>query len=579
MDDNKTLGWLAIPMIAVMALTLLIVVLGVGADEDDSACTPGGGSSGSSAGGGSISAVDGAAPPTKPGTTQVSSGFKEPGRPDHQGTDYAGPDGTPIYAYADGRVVDAGPATGFGNWIVIDHNIDGQIVSSVYGHMWDDGVGVQTGDEVKAGQEIGKIGSNGESSGPHLHFEIWPGGRLAGGSPVDPAPMVQEAEAGGGGADGGDSEDESASESGGESAPSGDGGAAAAPEAEAAGGLSPRQAGLAKLTVAIGERMGISEKGIIVALATESRESGFRNLANDGSYSGDDGMPATPEELRESLKYPNDGVGSEHASVNMFQQQVNYWGTVEELMDPVNANRKFYDALKKVDGWEQMPVTVAAQEVQGSDYPDAYAEHEAIARPLYEQFKGAGEDLSEEDLKKLAADGTADVAGGAESCTDTGTGAVNANVKVDPNDPFGERVIAAASKWIGTRYSWGGGTVNGPSNGIRDGGAGDAHMDYANPGFDCSALVQYAVYHASGGEKTLTRTTTTQVAEGEHVDFADKRPGDIIYFGSPPHHTGIYHGTENGKDMLLNAPQSGQEVSIMPLDNWSHEAMEVRRMG
>src|SRR5699024_7635694 len=103
---------------------------------------------------------------------------------------------------------------------------------------------------------------------------------------------------------------------------------------------NPRQAALAKLTVAVGERMGVPEKGIIVALATVGRESGFRMYANDGTHPGP--MPASPAELRESLNYPHDAVGNDHASVNQFQQQVNYWGTVPELMDPVTANKKFY---------------------------------------------------------------------------------------------------------------------------------------------------------------------------------------------------------------------------------------------
>ena len=57
--------------------------------------------------------------------------------------------------------------------------------------MWDHGLSVSVGDTVEAGQEIGKIGNAGESYGAHLHFEIWPGGRLSGGSPIDPATVLQ----------------------------------------------------------------------------------------------------------------------------------------------------------------------------------------------------------------------------------------------------------------------------------------------------------------------------------------------------------------------------------------------------
>ena len=223
-------------------------------------------------------------------------------------------------------------------------------------------------------------------------------------------------------------------------------------------------------------------------------------------------------------------------------------------------------------------MTVAAQTVQGSAHPDAYAEHEPLARSLYAQFKGAGAQMSDAELTKMGSDGTASVVGTSEDCVDTGTGAIAGSVALDPNSPFGQKVIAAASKWIGTRYSWGGGDLNGPTNGIRDGGVADSYGDFANPGFDCSALVRYAVFHASGGEIQMNRTTYTQVDEGQPVPFDQKRPGDLIFFGSPPHHVGIYYGQQNGEDMLLNAPQSGGTVSIMPLSNWS-ETKTVRRMG
>ena len=67
---------------------------------------------------------------------------------------------------------------------------DSGLVSTVYGHMYENGVFVRKGDTVQPGQHIGAVGSNGESSGSHLHFEVWNGGRLQGGSAVDPLPMI-----------------------------------------------------------------------------------------------------------------------------------------------------------------------------------------------------------------------------------------------------------------------------------------------------------------------------------------------------------------------------------------------------
>lgn len=124
----------------------------------------------------------------------VTSGFGIRNGSPHQGLDVAhngGSDGKPIFAAQAGEVIAAGPASGFGNWIIIKHNIEGEHVDTVYGHMWDHGLSVSVGDTVEAGQEIGKIGNAGESYGAHLHFEIWPGGRLSGGSPIDPATVLQ----------------------------------------------------------------------------------------------------------------------------------------------------------------------------------------------------------------------------------------------------------------------------------------------------------------------------------------------------------------------------------------------------
>ncbi len=93
----------------------------------------------------------------------------------HSGSDFAAADGTPILAVADGVVTFAGPSGGYGNLIIIEHTVQGQRVASYYGHMWDTGIHVSVGETVSAGQHIGDVGSNGKSTGPHLHLEIHPG--------------------------------------------------------------------------------------------------------------------------------------------------------------------------------------------------------------------------------------------------------------------------------------------------------------------------------------------------------------------------------------------------------------------
>ncbi|TLF82663.1 M23 family metallopeptidase [Nocardia cyriacigeorgica] len=105
-----------------------------------------------------------------------TSGFGQRWGTFHNGIDVAGPIGTPIYAVANGTVIDAGPAQGFGLWVRIRHD-DGSI--SVYGHMYDFFVSV--GERVPAGMQIARMGNRGDSTGPHLHFEV-----IVGGQHVDP---------------------------------------------------------------------------------------------------------------------------------------------------------------------------------------------------------------------------------------------------------------------------------------------------------------------------------------------------------------------------------------------------------
>ncbi|MDX5961796.1 M23 family metallopeptidase [Rhodococcus opacus] len=155
------------------------------------------------------------------------------------------------------------------------------------------------------------------------------------------------------------------------------------------GVLADAQRGHARTIIAVGEQMSIPRQGIVVALATGSQESGLRMLANDGT---DPRLAPDQRDVAESLNYPHDGVGRDHGSVNFMQQQYPWWGTVDELMNPQIAAVKFYEALLKVPGWDSMPVAVAAQTVQGSQFPDAYADDEVIARQLYAELRGAGAD-------------------------------------------------------------------------------------------------------------------------------------------------------------------------------------------
>ncbi|MBV9027629.1 MAG: peptidoglycan DD-metalloendopeptidase family protein [Candidatus Eremiobacteraeota bacterium] len=98
----------------------------------------------------------------------------------HQGLDIAAPTGTTVTAAASGTVIMAQWYGGYGNYILIDH---GGGFSTGYGHL--SAIFVSNGQSVARGQAIGAVGSTGQSTGPHLHFEV----RIAG-KPVDPAPRL-----------------------------------------------------------------------------------------------------------------------------------------------------------------------------------------------------------------------------------------------------------------------------------------------------------------------------------------------------------------------------------------------------
>ena len=131
-----------------------------------------------------------AIPSDKPVKTNVSftSGFgvrADPfhaGAAMHPGIDLAGAYGTPIYATADGTVIRAGwNSGGYGNMVELDH---GRGIVTRYGHM--SAVLVHAGDRVTRGEQIGRMGSTGRSTGNHLHYEVRIDGR-----PVNPIPFMK----------------------------------------------------------------------------------------------------------------------------------------------------------------------------------------------------------------------------------------------------------------------------------------------------------------------------------------------------------------------------------------------------
>jgi murein DD-endopeptidase MepM/ murein hydrolase activator NlpD len=118
----------------------------------------------------------------KPTEGTFTSGFGFRSGSSHNGVDLANNIGTPIRAVTGGEVISAGPVSGFGQWVRLQHE-DGTI--TVYGHV--NTIDVSVGQKVRAGEQIATMGNRGQSTGPHLHFEV-----MENGSKINPLSWLQE---------------------------------------------------------------------------------------------------------------------------------------------------------------------------------------------------------------------------------------------------------------------------------------------------------------------------------------------------------------------------------------------------
>ena len=124
--------------------------------------------------------------------------------------------------------------------------------------------------------------------------------------------------------------------------------------------IKPEQAANAATITAVASRRDLPERAVTIALATSMQESALRNI---------------PHGDRDSL--------------GLFQQRPSQgWGTEREISDPVYSTGRFYDHLVRIPGYSRLPLTVAAQRVQHSGYPQAYAKHEANAALLTAALTG-----------------------------------------------------------------------------------------------------------------------------------------------------------------------------------------------
>lgn len=203
-----------------------------------------------------------------------------------------------------------------------------------------------------------------------------------------------------------------------------------------------------KTIIGVAKGKGIPQEGWVVGIATALQESSILNLSNKTVYPQSDQPQYNPE-----------GDGSDHSSLGIFQQQPpDGWGTWQQIMVPSYAASQFFNHLLNVPNWQSLPVTVAAQDVQGSAYPTAYAKWVGEATSLASTYASAP---SISTTGPTYTPGTGTAPGGCTPPTGTGSAAGYSNPlrALSPSTP--NRVDAGVD-WDGRGpiYAIGDGTVD-----------------------------------------------------------------------------------------------------------------------
>ncbi len=257
--------------------------------------------------------------------------------------------------------------------------------------------------------------------------------------------------------------------------------------------LTPEQRQNASAIIGAARDVGAPPRAWLVALATAMQESTLRNI----NYGDRD-------------------------SLGLFQQRPSQgWGSPAQVTDPRYSTGIFLDRLLALPGWEQMPVTVAAQTVQRSAFPEAYAKWEGLAAQLVEQVGDVSDPTG---------------------CGSAPTGAL-------PPGAAGA-AIGFALREVGKPYVWG---ATGP----------DA--------YDCSGLMLRA-FQAAG--ITLPRVSRDQYNAGGHVPVRQAQPGDLLFYATDPsdpstiHHVTMYMGN----NQMVEAPNKDVPVRVQPVP-WDYEEL------
>jgi cell wall-associated NlpC family hydrolase len=252
--------------------------------------------------------------------------------------------------------------------------------------------------------------------------------------------------------------------------------------------LSGIQRQTAATIIGVAKGMAVPARGWVVALATAMQESQMGVVGID--------------------------VATDHDSLGVFQQRPSQgWGTPDQVRDPVYATRTFLERLLAVPGWDTMPVTQAAQIVQRSAFPNAYAKWESLANSLVTDLAG--------------------ITGAIQECEPAAQAGPGPAAELPPG--VARTAIEFATAETGKPYVWG---ATGPGS------------------YDCSGLMLRA-YERAG--IVLPRVSRDQYRAGAHVPVEQAQPGDLLFWAydeSDPetiHHVAMYLG--NGQ--MMEAQQTG----------------------
>lgn len=289
------------------------------------------------------------------------------------------------------------------------------------------------------------------------------------------------------------------------------------------------QLGNARTIVRVGATLQLPPQAWVIAVATAMQESTLFNL-----HRGD----------RDSL--------------GLFQQRPSAgWGTPTQILDAEYAAGKFYEALAKVPGWQSMSLTEAAQAVQRSAFPLAYAKWETDARAVVELV------VPGSAIDQLM--GPPRCGNGGSVLAIDGTG-LPADFALPPDTPPGAaQAVAWALSKRGAPYGWGGSCI-------------DPFSKAQAQRCDCSSLVMRA-YEKAG--IALPRTADEQINDSRNVQripISALRPGDLVAFmrngEAQAHHIAIYIGY----GMVVHAPKAGDVIKVSPLTAWSGEINQAGRV-